>query len=130
MKTDIRIALAVLALLASASARADTVPTGAQRVANMIQWMDEIILAPLPVTVPEGWVFVLTDFDGNAQAQIFSAEDTEHPKWIGQGRSWQSGLEFRSAPLISARGNPFSNFLEFPVICSQSSRPRSPSAGG
>jgi hypothetical protein len=68
------------------------------------------IPTPLPITIPEGWIFVLTDIEGNSNVNIFSAEDLEHPRWRSSGsysHSFQTGLVFSTPPWI-AYGNPFS----------------------
>jgi hypothetical protein len=114
MKTGRRIALSVLTGLAmvASSALADTLPPGAQPVSGNIESVGT--LTPLPVTIPDGWVFVLTDFESPNSLQIFAANDPLHPRYrVGinmdsVGRSLQTGLVFNVPPLISAAGNWFS----------------------
>lgn len=94
--------LAVLVAMASASARADTLPSGAQPVAGSVDLL--LVPTPLPITIPEGWVFVLTDFEGAADLRIFSADDRVNPKYRASfaGRSLQTGLVFSEPPLVAA----------------------------
>ncbi len=117
MRTNNRIALlAVIGLVVSASARADTLPPGAQPISGTLAADTGIHLRPLPITIPDGWVFVLTDHEVSSQGvQIFSAEDPTYPRWRSVGsysHSFQTGLVFSTPPLISIAG-PFGGFFSF-----------------
>jgi hypothetical protein len=120
MRTNRRIALLVLfGLVASPLARADTLPVGAQPVAGLFEWQSPITLAPLPITIPEGWVFVLTDIETAGGILIHSASDIDHPRWrsVTTRSSFQTGLVFEEAALISNNGSQggwlsFSGYLK------------------
>src|SRR6266851_6558977 len=102
VRTNNRIALlAVIGLAASTSTLADTLPSSAQPISGMIP--TGLSPTPFPITIPDGWVFVLTDYESNSNAIIFSAEDLERARWrsLGSyGHSFQTGLVFSSPPLI------------------------------
>ncbi len=93
--------LAMLGLAGSTSTLADTLPSSAQPISGHIQ--TGVSPTPLPITIPDGWLFVLTDYESNSNAIIFSAEDLEHARWRSYGsygHSFQTGLVFSSPPLI------------------------------
>ncbi len=93
--------LAMLGLAGSTSTLADTLPSSAQPISGHIQ--TGVSPTPLPITIPDGWVFVLTDYESNSNAIIFSAEDLERARWRSYGsygHSFQTGLVFSSPPLI------------------------------
>jgi hypothetical protein len=115
MRTNHRIKLlALMAFAASASVRADTLPPGAQPISG---YLDGVISGtPLPITIPDGWVFVLTDYESSTQSvAIFSSEDPEHPRFrsaASYNRSFQTGLVFPTPPLVSV-GGMFGAFFSF-----------------
>lgn len=111
MKTRSRIGFLILVVFTAAacsSARADTLPAGAGPNLGNLEGVD--ILTPLLLTISDGRVFVLTDFECLTAARIFSADDPETEMKCraagssggSMGRSLQTRLVFSAPPLISA----------------------------
>src|SRR5262249_49566765 len=98
-------------------ANADTLPMGATPISGSvaITQVGPDAVATLPLEVPDGQMFVLTDLEvalstGNGIIQIFAPEDPDNPRLQGltQGstgrfgyqRNFQTGLVFSAAPTI------------------------------
>jgi len=69
----------------------------------------------LPVNVPAGQIFVLTDLDtGCGTLSIFAADDQVHVRYqtLGSVRSFQTGLQFAQPPVVRCPGGGVT-FLSF-----------------
>jgi len=106
MTTRSVLTLALFVTIAMSSARAESPPSNARRVAGAL--LVDSTLTPLPISIPDGWVLALTDVSNPGQVQIFSADDTEHPIYVGSTHAFRTGLLFSAPPVVVGAGSWFS----------------------
>lgn len=110
MKPDNRnfLMLGLVVLIAATTARAESLPYGAQRVSAGIYLREG--RRQLPITIPDGSVFILTDiFVTGTGVTIYSADDLVNPKFvIWSPHSFQTGLRFSVPPFLDTPTGMFS----------------------